>query len=176
MSKIITVNNYEMWNTYKPLMWDALRTVGYYDETMDSLLLSQVKDAGWEEQRELEKELSPFNEQWANIDLGVIKVGGYYKKFEAKLEDYNGATSYYHILDIDKENDRVYLKKYSLQKHSVWTNVYDKDCEWARNFALKIISNQMIEITEAEYNEIITLYNVLDDKYYGSRKHSSDGK
>ena len=176
MSKIITTNNYEMWNAYKELMWNALRSLGFHNQEEDFLLLGKVKNAGWEEQKELEKELTPFNEQWANIDLDVIKVGGYYKKFSNKLEDYNASTDYYHIIEVNKEEDRVYLKKYSLQKHSVWTNIYDKDSEWARNFALKIISNQMIEITEDEYNEIVTLYNVLNDKFYGSRKDTGDSK
>lgn len=177
MNDRMTFKNREKWVNYA----QHLRETNYALSNIQSelgfneLLLNQVKFT--DEMLEIEKKSNPLDEMWANVDLSIVKIGGYYKHVhKSRSFSYDDKTEYYHVLgDSEKEKDFVECESITISKNGVYTKLQGDEYYWPeriykRTFAIRIIDKFYVECTEDEFNKAKETCKNIKTTYDDSRK------
>ena len=177
MNDKMTFKNREKWVGYAEHLREtnyALNNLNREDGTT-GLLLNSVKFT--DEMIEIEKKANPLSEIWANVDLNIVKIGGYYKHVKkSRSFSYDDKTEYYHVLcDSEKENGFVECETITISEHGVYTRIDGDEHYWPerifkRTFAIRIIDKQYIECTEDEFNKAKETCSNIKTTYNDSRK------
>ena len=177
MNDRMTFKNREKWVGYA----EHLRQTNYAIQNLqlikgsEKLLLKSVKST--DEMIEIEKKADPLNELWNNVDLSIVKIGGFYKRVQkSRSFSFQDKTEYYHVLcDSEKEDGFVECETITLSNNGIYARLEDEEDFWAdrifkKTFAIDILDKRCIECSEEEFNMAKDMYINLKKTYHDSRK------